>query len=54
MFAVRGSISAVAAALITAVLAGPAISHMLVIADARQVNAELLSLIKCASARVNG
>ena len=34
--------------------AGPAISHMLIIADARQVNAELLSLIRGASARVNG
>ena len=33
---------------------GPAISHMLVLTDARQVNAELLNLIKAANARVNG
>jgi len=34
--------------------AGPAISHMLVLTDARQVNADLLNLIKAANARVNG
>jgi hypothetical protein len=33
---------------------GPAISHMVVITDARQVNAELVSLIKAASGKVNG
>ena len=33
---------------------GPAISHMLVLTDARQVNADLLNLIKVANARVNG
>ena len=33
---------------------GPAISHMLVLTDARQVNAELINLIKAASARANG
>ncbi len=33
---------------------GPAITHMLVLTDARQVNADLLSLIKAANARVNG
>jgi hypothetical protein len=33
---------------------GPAISHMLVLTDARQVNADLLNLIKAAAARVNG
>jgi hypothetical protein len=33
---------------------GPAISHMLVLTDARQINAEFLNLIKAASARVNG
>ncbi len=33
---------------------GPAISHMLVLTDARQVSAELLNLIKAANARVNG
>ena len=33
---------------------GTAISHMLVLIDARQVNADLLSLIKEANARVNG
>jgi len=33
---------------------GPAISHMLVLTDARQVNADLLDLIKAANARVNG
>ena len=32
----------------------PAISHMLVLTDARQVNADLLNLIKAANARVNG
>jgi hypothetical protein len=34
--------------------AGPAISHMLVLTDARQVNAELLNLIKGVNHRVNG
>jgi len=34
--------------------AGPAISHMAVITDARQVNADLLSLITTANVRVNG
>ena len=34
--------------------AGPGISHMLVLKDARQVNAELLALIATACARVNG
>lgn len=33
---------------------GPSISHMLVLTDARQVNADLLNLIKAANARVNG
>ena len=33
---------------------GPAISHMLVLTDARQVNAELLNLIKGANKRANG
>ena len=33
---------------------GPAISHMLVLTDARQVNTDLLNLIKGANARVNG
>jgi hypothetical protein len=33
---------------------GPSISHMLVLTDARQVNAELLNLVEAASARVNG
>lgn len=33
---------------------GPAIAHMVVLTDARQVNADLLNLIKAASARVNG
>jgi hypothetical protein len=33
---------------------GPAISHMLVLTDARQVNADLLNLIKAANQRVNG
>jgi len=33
---------------------GAAISHMLVLTDARQVNADLLNLIKAANARVNG
>jgi hypothetical protein len=33
---------------------GPAISHMVVLTDARQVNADLLNLIKAANARVNG
>jgi hypothetical protein len=33
---------------------GPAISHMLVLIDARQVNADLLNLIKAANQRVNG
>lgn len=33
---------------------GAAISHMLVLTDARQINAELLNLIKGANARVNG
>ena len=33
---------------------GPAISHMLVLTDARQVSADLLNLIKAANARVNG
>jgi hypothetical protein len=32
---------------------GPAISHMLVLTDARQVNADLINLIKAANARVN-
>jgi hypothetical protein len=31
-----------------------AISHMLVLTDARQVNADLINLIKAADARVNG
>lgn len=34
--------------------AGTSISHMLVLSDARQVNAELLVLIKAAHARVHG
>jgi hypothetical protein len=33
---------------------GAAISHMLVLTDARQVNAELINLIKAANARING
>jgi hypothetical protein len=33
--------------------AGLAITHMLVLTDARQVNADLLNLIKAADARVN-
>ena len=33
---------------------GAAISHMLVLTDARQVNADLINLIKAANARVNG
>ena len=33
---------------------GPAITHMAVLTDARQVNEELLAAIKAASARVNG
>jgi len=33
---------------------GPAISHMVVLTDARQVNADLLKLIKAANRRVNG
>jgi hypothetical protein len=33
---------------------GPAISHMLVLTDARQVNADLLNLIKVSNTRVNG
>jgi hypothetical protein len=33
---------------------GPAITHMLVLTDARQVNADLLNIIKAANARVNG
>jgi hypothetical protein len=33
---------------------GRAISHMLVLTDARQVNADLLALLNTASARVNG
>jgi Domain of unknown function (DUF5655) len=33
---------------------GPAIAHMLVLTDARQVNADLLNLIKAANARING
>jgi len=33
---------------------GPAITHMLVLTDARQINAELVNLIKAANARVNG
>ena len=33
---------------------GPAISHMLVLTDARQVNSDLLDLIRTANARVNG
>jgi len=33
---------------------GPAISHMVVLTDARQVNADLLNLIKAANTRVNG
>ena len=33
---------------------GPAISHMLALTDARQVNDDLLNLIKAADARVNG
>ena len=32
---------------------GPSISHMLVLTDARQVNADLLNLIKVANTRVN-
>jgi hypothetical protein len=33
---------------------GPAISHMVVLTDARQVNADLLDLIRAANQRVNG
>jgi hypothetical protein len=33
---------------------GPAVTHMVVLTDARQVNADLLNLIKAANARVNG
>ena len=33
---------------------GPAITHMVVLTDARQVNADLFNLIKAANARVNG
>jgi hypothetical protein len=33
---------------------GPAISHMLVLTDARQVTTDLLNLIKAANTRVNG
>ncbi len=33
---------------------GPTISHMLVLTDARQVNADLLNVIKAANARTNG
>ena len=33
---------------------GPAISHMVVLTDARQANADLLNLIKAANTRVNG
>jgi len=33
---------------------GPAISHMVVLTDARQVNDDLLNLIKAANTRVNG
>jgi hypothetical protein len=33
---------------------GSAISHMVVLTDARQVNADLLNLIKAANTRVNG
>ena len=33
---------------------GAAISHMLVLTDARQVNADLLGLIVAANTRVNG
>jgi hypothetical protein len=33
---------------------GPAISHMLVLTDARQVNADLINLIKAADARISG
>ncbi len=32
----------------------PTISHMIVLTDARQVNADLINLIKAANARVNG
>ena len=32
----------------------PAITHMLVLTDARQVNADLLALLAAAKARVNG
>jgi hypothetical protein len=34
--------------------AGPGITHMVVLTDARQVNADLIRLIKAAHARVNG
>jgi hypothetical protein len=34
--------------------AKPAISHMVVLTDARQVNADLIGLLQAASARVNG
>jgi Domain of unknown function (DUF5655) len=33
---------------------GPTISHMLVLTDARQVNADLINLIKAADAKING
>ena len=33
---------------------GAAISHMLVLTDARQVNAELIGLVVAANTRVNG
>jgi hypothetical protein len=33
---------------------GPSISHMVVLTDARQVNSELMELVKSANARVNG
>jgi hypothetical protein len=33
---------------------GAAISHMLILTDARQVNADLINLIKAANARING
>jgi hypothetical protein len=33
---------------------GPAISRMVVLTDARQVNADLLNLVKAANTRVNG
>jgi len=33
---------------------GPAITHMVVLTDARQVNDELLALVRAANHRVNG